>query len=378
MNYKKASQRALTELGILALLIFGIVAPTRGRGEWDVTSEILATTIAASVTLVFRKKFPVLVLAILIAQTLILMNLGVNGPVLGLPVAIAIFQIILSQKTSVGWALVALAAAVLFTAYAAINGLDLFDTNWIAFISLPSLAIATGKATRSRQELLLETQARLEEAELNRLSQVERTVAEERLRIARDLHDTIAHEISVIRLNAELAERALDQNPSKSAESMAVIRQASKEVLDQISDLMSALRHKGETSIVETLKDLKSLIRKYVDSDLVIDFEQVGRLDNLPTEIDKVAFRIVQEGLTNVAKHSGDKHANLAITHLEDRLLIQITNVLKDEIDPITPPGFGLVGLRERAQLVGGELSAESNHHGVFKLFASLPTRAAM
>jgi signal transduction histidine kinase len=360
----------------LALLIFGIVAPTRGRGDWEITLELILTTLAASFTLLFRRKFPVVVLAILVVQTLILMNLGVNGPVLGLPVAIAIFQIVLSQKTSTGWVLVSLSAAVLFTAFGLLNGVDLYDPYWMAFISLPALAIATGKATRSRQELLLETQARLEEAEQNRLSQIERTVAEERLRIARDLHDTIAHEIAVIRLQAELADRALSQDLKKSADALTVIRQAARQVLEEISNLMKALRNKGETNMVESLKDLASLISKYEKSDLKVRLEQVGRLDNLPTEIDKVAFRIIQEGLTNVAKHSSDRRANLSITNLDDHLQIRVTNLVKRETDPIVPSGYGLVGLRERIQLVGGGLSAETNHDGVFELFASLPIKA--
>lgn len=376
MNFKAVSKLALTELGILALLIFGIVAPTRGRGEWEITLELILTTLAASVALLFRRKFPVVVLAMLVVQTLILMNLGVNGPVLGLPVAIAIFQIVLSQKTSMGWILVSLSAAVLFTAFGLLNGVDLYDPYWMAFISLPALAMATGKATRSRQELLLETQARLEEAEQNRLSQIERTVAEERLRIARDLHDTIAHEIAVIRLQAELADRELSQNPTKSADSLTAIRQAAKQVLEQISDLMKALRYKGDTNMVESLKDLASLIRKYEISNLVVTLEQLGRLDNLPSEIDRVAFRILQEALTNVAKHSSDKRANLVIANLDDCLQIRVTNLVKEELSPTVPSGYGLVGLRERAQLVGGGLSAEANQDGVFELFASLPIKA--
>ncbi|QKJ25655.1 hypothetical protein HRU87_05680 [Aquiluna borgnonia] len=376
MNLNSLSKRTLTELGILALLIFGIVAPFRGRGQWEVTTELIVTTLVASVVLVFRNRFPVAVLAVLVVQTLILMNLGVNGPVLGLPVSIVIFQIALKLKTKTGWALVAGAAVVLFSAFALINGVDLYDPYSIAFISLPAIAFAAGKATRSRQQLLMETQARLLQIEQNRISQIERTVAEERLKIARDLHDTIAHEIAVIRLQAELAERAAIQNPSQAAESLSVIRQAAKQVLEQIADLMKALRHRGETNFVESLKELSSLIGKYEKSQVAVNFEQLGRLDNLPVEIDKVAFRVVQEGLTNAAKHSADGRVNLTITNLDHQLRVKMTNVVKKESDPMLQSGFGLVGLRERVQLVGGSLSAEPNQKQVFELSAVLPTRS--
>lgn len=376
VNLNSLSKRTSTELGILALLIFGIVAPFRGRGQWEVTTELIVTTLAASVVLVFRNRFPVAVLAVLVVQTLILMNLGVNGPVLGLPVSIVIFQIALKLKTKTGWVLVAGAAVVLFSAFAVINGVDLYDPYWIAFISLPAIAFAAGKATRSRQQLLMETQARLLQIEQNRISQIERTVAEERLKIARDLHDTIAHEIAVIRLQAELAERAAIQNPSQAAESLSVIRQAAKQVLEQIADLMKALRHRGETNFVESLKELSSLIGKYEKSQVEVNFEQLGRLDNLPIEIDKVAFRVVQEGLTNAAKHSADGRVNLTITNLDHQLRVKMTNVVKKESDPMLQSGFGLVGLRERVQLVGGSLSAEPNQKQVFELSAVLPSRS--
>jgi signal transduction histidine kinase len=376
VNLSTLTKRTLTELGILALLIFGIVAPFRGRGQWDVTTELIVSTLAASVVLAFRRRFPISVLAVLVVQTLILMSFGVNGPVLGLPVSIVIFQISLKQKSKTGWALVAGAAAVLFTAFAAINGVDLYDPDWIAFISLPAIAIAAGQAMRSRQQLFLETQARLIQMEQNRISQIEKTVAEERLRIARDLHDTIAHEIAVIRLQAELAERAAIQNPSKTAESLFVIRQAAKQVLEQIADLMKALRQSGETNFVESLKDLSSLIAKYEKSDVAVNFEQLGSIDNLPVEIDKVAFRVVQEGLTNATKHSADGRVNLTITNFNQQLRVKMTNVVKKENDQMVQSGFGLVGLRERVQLVGGSLSAEPNQEQVFELSAVLPTRS--
>jgi signal transduction histidine kinase len=172
-----------------------------------------------------------------------------------------------------------------------------------------------------------------------------------------------------------LADRELSQNPTKSADALTVIRQAAKQVLEQISDLMKALRYKGETNMVESLKDLASLIRKYEISNLVVTLEQLGRLDNLPLEIDKVAFRIVQEGLTNAAKHSGDGRVNLSITNLNDQLRIRMTNVVKQENESSVQSGFGLVGLRERAQLVGGLLRAAPDREGIFEMSASLPIR---
>ena len=375
VNVTALTRLVLTEAGILTLLLFGVVAPLRGQGAWEVTPELIAATVAAGIVLWFRKRYPIWVLVILVGQTLALMSIGVNGPVLGLPVAIAIFQIAASQASRPGWVIFSATAAALFSAYGAIYGVDLFDPYWIAFLSLPAVAIAAGKATRSKQDLLLETQARLEEAEQNRVSQTERVVAEERLRIARDLHDTIAHEIAVMRLQAELAERALSTNPPQSAESLSVIRQASKAVLEQISDLMKALREKGDTNFVESLADLTALLGKYEKANLKVKFERFGKLDELPTDVDRVAFRIVQEGLTNASKHSSDKLVFLTISVDDETVQIKMTNSVRAGETNQVQSGFGLVGLRERVQLVGGTLVAEPTGEGTFELSAVLPLR---
>lgn len=375
VNVTALTRLVLTEAGILTLLLFGVVAPLRGQGAWEVTPELIAATVAAGIVLWFRKRYPIWVLVILVGQTLAVMNIGVNGPVLGLPVAIAIFQIAVSQASRPGWVMFSVSAVVLFSAYGAIYGVDLFDPYWIAFLSLPAVAIAAGKATRSKQDLLLETQARLEEAEQNRVSQTERVVAEERLRIARDLHDTIAHEIAVMRLQAELAERALSTNPPQSAESLSVIRQASKAVLEQISDLMKALREKRDTNFVESLADLTALLGKYEKANLKVKFERFGKLDELPTDVDRVAFRIVQEGLTNASKHSSDKLVFLTISVDDETVRIKMTNSVRAGETNQVQSGFGLVGLRERVQLVGGTLVAEPTGEGTFELSAVLPLR---
>jgi signal transduction histidine kinase len=352
-----------------------MIAPLRGQGEWELTPELFGATILASIVLWFRKRHPIWVLVILVCQTLALMNIGVNGPVLGLPVAIAIFHVAVSKTSRTGWVTFSASTAVLFSAYGILYGVDLSDPYSIAFLSLPTVAIAAGKAARSKQDLLLETQARLEEAEQNRVSQTERVVAEERLRIARDLHDTIAHEIAVMRLQAELAERALSTNPPQSAESLAVIRQASKAVLEQIADLMKALRETGETNFVESLEDLTTLLGKYEKANLKVKLEQFGRLDDIPTEVDKVAFRIVQEGLTNASKHSSDKTVHLTVGIRDEQVQIKITNSARGVETNQVKSGFGLVGLRERVHLVGGKLHVESNREGTFELSAVLPLR---
>ena len=375
MNFTSITKRLLTEAGLLTLMVFGVVAPLRGQGEWEVTPELVGATVAAAVVLWFRSRYPVWVLAALIIQTLFLMHIGVNGPVLGLPVAIAIFQVVISQSSRTGWVLFIAAASTLFTAYGVIYGVELYDPYWIAFLSLPTLAIAAGKAIRSKQNLLVETQARLDEAEQNRVSQTERVVAEERLRIARDLHDTIAHEIAVMRLQAELAERALATNPQLSAESLADIRQAAKVVLEQIADLMKALRDKGSANGFESLADLNSLLGKYEKANLEVSFEQVGGLGEIPVEVDRVAFRIVQEGLTNASKHSSDKRVHLAINVGDEQLWIHMANSVRAGSTNSVQSGFGLVGLRERVQLVGGTLVAGSKGEGAFELSAILPLR---
>jgi signal transduction histidine kinase len=178
-----------------------------------------------------------------------------------------------------------------------------------------------------------------------------------------------------MRLQAELAERALSTNPPQSAESLSVIRQGPKAVLEQIADLMKALREKGDTNFVESLADLLALLDKYQKANLKVEFERFGKPDKLPTDVDRVAFRIVQEGLTNASKHSSDKLVLLAINMDDETVRIKMTNSMwAGEANQIQS-GFGLIGLRERVQLVGGALVAEPNGEGAFELSAVLPLR---
>jgi len=237
-----------------------------------------------------------------------------------------------------------------------------------------AVATALGDSSRSRRELLDAMTERAERAERTREAEARRRVAEERLRIAQDLHDTVAHRISVISLNAGVAAGALESRPEKARESLATIRAASRGVLSDIGELLRYLR--DDERAVEApqpgLARLAELAASFESAGLTVTTQVDGDLARATGATDLVAYRIVQEGLTNAHKHSSARAARVEIVAADEVLAIEVSNPASRAAEPLPGGGLGLVGMRERAAAVGG--SVWSGRDGdVYRLRAELP-----
>jgi signal transduction histidine kinase len=218
---------------------------------------------------------------------------------------------------------------------------------------------AVGAAVRSRREAA-EQRAR-------------RALVEERLRIARDVHDLVAHHIAVVTVQAGVAAHLLTERPDAAAGALDHVRSASAGVLEELGTLLSVLRDADapETPTEPTpgLADLDRLLDSFAAAGLRVDHTVSGRAEPVPDGVATAAYRIVQESLTNAARH-GDGRARLALTYTPDRLCIDVRNAC--------PPGraagggHGLVGMRERAAAAGGTLVA-GLAGSEFVVTASLP-----
>nr|WP_237488752.1 histidine kinase [Microbacterium sp. TL13] len=250
------------------------------------------------------------------------------------------------------------------------------DTRFLQIGLSVALAGALGDATRSRRAYVLAVIERARRAEQTREAEASRRVTEERLRIARDLHDAVAHQISVISLNAGVASSALETRPDRAREALATIRTASREVLGEIGSMLTVLRTPDEGGIREQpglarLTDVVESVR-VAGWDVVVRDERDA--EPVPLGVDIVAYRVVQEGLTNALKHGTSRRVHVLLRRDGDALEVVVTNPL-DHVpaDPELPPsGFGLVGLRERVDSVGGVLEAGPAPGG-FRLAARLP-----
>jgi signal transduction histidine kinase len=258
----------------------------------------------------------------------------------------------------------------------------------LALAAFGGLAVAAGDATRSRRAYLAEVEAQVRRAEADLDAEAARRVTDERLRIARDLHDVLGHQLALINVQAGVAGYVLDGEPApvrlpldalaltRTREALAHIRTASKTALEELRDTVGLLRQPDEaetpTEPTTGLTGLLGLLASFRRAGLSIEQRIDGRPRPLPTPVDLTAYRIVQESLTNVCKHAGPCTVTLTIDYLADAVHIAVRN------EPTGRPaaadyGHGLVGMRERVAALAGVLHAGPEPDGGYRVAASLP-----
>ncbi|MFT4212941.1 MAG: histidine kinase [Microbacterium sp.] len=233
-------------------------------------------------------------------------------------------------------------------------------------------AAALGDAVRTRRAYIAEITERALRAEATREAEASRRVAEDRLRIARDLHDAVAHQISVISLNAGVASSALDAHPEVTREALGTIRAASRTVLGEIGDMLATLRAPEDAAVLTPtvgLSGLDGLLETFAASGLAVTVRRDDADAALTAAADVVAYRVIQEALTNAHKHGGEPRAHLRLSVADGWLRITVTNPAGA---PASSPGHGLTGIRERVTAVRGAVEAGVDGT-VFRLRVSLP-----
>jgi len=227
-----------------------------------------------------------------------------------------------------------------------------------------------GDRVRLRRERLARLEERARQAERETERERRLAAAEERTRIARDLHDSAGHAINVILVHAGAARLLAEKDPAGSRAALATIESLARETLTEIDQLVGALREDEERAQTPIgLAALDALVKRHRDAGLRVEVLINGARRPLGPAVDQAAYRILQESLTNALRHgSGD--AKVALTYGGDALEIGVTNPAQAN-GPV-PAGHGIVGMRERASLLGGSVVAESMN-GVFRVRARLP-----
>jgi len=248
--------------------------------------------------------------------------------------------------------------------------------------ALLGAAALLGETVRSRRLRLAEVQDRLRRVEMEREREAARRVAEERLRIARELHDVLAHTISVISVQAGLALDVLEDSPAEARTALGAIRAASRAAMIELKSTVGMLRAGDEASAPRSppagLDQLDQLLTMVRDAGLRVDLTVMGERRPLPAAIDRAAYRIVQETLTNVLGHAGASCVSVAISYERAALTLTIAdNGRGPASDQPAPLGHGLVGMTERAVMLGGRLHAGPRPGGGFLVQARLPTEEA-
>ncbi|MBV7696323.1 sensor histidine kinase [Streptomyces sp. TRM70350] len=341
------------------------------RAALDPFARVLL--VVAAGVLLWRQRFPVAVVfgnAVVVA-----VYLGAGypyGPVL-LTVAVACFGAIVAGHRRAAWAALGMLwAAHVLVAHWLYRWLppsgdapaswtqEIVTATWVVAV------VALSELARTRRE-----QWARERAE--RAQAARRRADEERLRIARELHDVLAHSISVINVQAGVGLALLDSDPEQARTALSAIKDASKEALGEVRQVLDTLRTPGDAPRAPApgLDRLPELVEQAASAGLTVTVE--GEAPRLPPGTDLAAFRIVQETLTNVVRHSGSRHACVHLDQTGGALRLRV-----DDDGPATGAdaggsGNGLAGMRERAAALGGTIEAGPRPDGGYRVLATLP-----
>jgi signal transduction histidine kinase len=330
-----------------------------------------AILLAGPLALGWRYKFPVPVLAITIASAVgfAAWVAEPRGPFF-LAALFALFAAIDAGKRTLGWALVA-------AGYAAYVGVTRPDWGRAAAIAgAVAVALLLAEANRVRRQQFAEVAKYRTEQARARAEQEKRQASEERLRIARELHDVLGHHLSLINVQAGVGLHLMDTRPEQAREALTAIKSASAEALREVRSVLGVLRPEEEAAPRAPAPSLARLDDLTADAGLPVRTVVEGEPRPLPAEVDRAAYRIVQEALTNVRRHAGaEAAAVVTIGYGDDEVTVRVAD---DGVGgPAVPEaGNGIAGMRARAAALGGTLLAGPADAGGFTVAATLPLAA--
>lgn len=324
----------------------------------------------SALALIWRRRRPVLVLAVSLGAALLYTCLGyVNGAVMLSPM-FALYAVAVAVPTARAIGLSVITMLSLMAANAAFGP---FGTGG-GFVLIPgevAAALFLGLWVASRRAYSLRESA----------EQARRAVDAERLRIARELHDVVAHTMATINVQAGAAAHVIDRQPAEAAQALQAIKQASKEGLRELRGILNVLRQADEPderSPAPRLSQLDALVENATHAGLPTAVTVRGRARTVAPTVDLTAYRIVQESLTNALRYAGPTTARVTLSYTDDALDVEVRDAGRGRVDG-TPhgTGHGIAGMRERAEAVGGTLSAGPVAEGGFRVHARLPLSAS-
>ena len=353
----------------------GAAGEQRDRRSVDALAVVLL--LAGPLALALLRRRPVVLAATVMAVTGAYLVAGYPyGPVF-VSVAVSLYWVMGAGRRLAGWTIagVGFASALVLQAWVgrgpawtAVHAAGV--AGWLVVV------LVVGEIGRVRAE-------RLAEAEHARVEFDRRRAGEERLQIAQELHDVLAHNISLISVQAGVGLHLMDEQPDKARDALVAIKQASKDALGELRSVLDLLRGTDEAaprSPTAGLDQLDRLVANAAATGLDVRVETEGAARTLPPEVDLAALRITQEALTNVTRHAGASHALVRLSYEPDQLVVEVDD--DGQGAPAgdaaaTPGGNGIVGMRERAAALGGRLDAGPGPSGGFRVTARLPIGAS-
>jgi signal transduction histidine kinase len=358
-----------------ALLVWALVEAFVDRGPGPLAGRI-AFAVAISAPLAFRRQAPGLVVIVLGAATLAWVLPARVAETATNPFPcflLAAFSVACYARRSAvaiagGVALFAVMLVALFSHFYAGGGARVGDITILSVFF--GGAWAAGWVVRQRA-----AQARRAVAESGELARS--AVSEERTRIARELHDVVAHSVSIIAMQAGAAEELIEIDPARAREHIVSVRRTAREAMNEMRRLLDVLRaDEARYAPQPGLARLADLLDEARSAGVPVELIEEGERPQLPPGLDLVAFRVVQESLTNVRKHAAGAPTRVLLRYGPGAIELDVANRTVGAQGPangVAPGGHGLIGMRERVQLFGGRFQAEPGQDGGFCVHAVIP-----
>lgn len=376
---------------LLADAAFGVVAVafSTGASVYGPTAVSHRLSLAGAlfagfsvVTVTFRRQWPVAVFGVLAALTLTALIIGLSAGPTGGAFLVAAWTLAVMTPRSTSLTACALASVAFLVRVFTSEGISGLGADNLNVVILTLFAAAAGIAVRDRRAYLAALVERAERAERSRETEAGRRVAEERLRIARDLHDSLAHHMAVVNVQTGVAGHLLRTDPTAAEVALGHARSAAGQVLDELGTVLGVLRSRTDAESTEpapSLARLPGLVEPLRAAGMDLRTTVVGQPRAIPSVTDQAAYRLIQEALTNAGKHAAGSQVRLTVSYLESSLRLEVTNsagrpVIASARSDSETPGFGLAGMRERCAAVGGELETGSMPDGGYRVVADLPT----
>ena len=378
-------RRGADALLALVVLVASLVEIAVGSAEWSGPIALEAfLALICSIPLIWRRSHPIPVAAVVALGTL---TAGaVVAPVQGpfesfVAFVVALYSVGVHARPRAG--LVTLAIVVV-TGVLAWIGVAMrvdgtFYGDWFPGLAWSVGAWGVGRVIRERNRRTLELERLTVELESERDARAQEAVTVERARIARELHDVVAHNISVMGVQAAAASRIMQGDEPEVRNALAAIETTGRETVDEMRRMLGILRRSDDELALApqpSLRDLGALVEQVKAAGLDVDARIEGEPRALPAGLDLSAFRIVQEALTNALRYAAPAHVEVVVRYLEDRIVLEVVDDGAGSADS-RGTGNGLVGMRERVALFGGDLRAGKRAEGGWELHATLPVGAA-
>jgi signal transduction histidine kinase len=336
-------------------------------------------TLGATVPIVWRRQAPIQVLLLVLAFQAVSEGFHYAGAGWS-GVLIALYTVGTQRSGTVlrRMATVLLPSLMAFIIWGVVRG----DAPWQAIISTPVMFLGSlilGDNMRRRRERVAELAERAERAERERELLAHQHVQEERTRIARELHDVVAHSVSLMVIQAGAARRQLSVDPKQAEAALATVEATGRTAMDEMRRILGVLRHgDGEPTLAPqpALADLASLAASAAD--LPLRLSAAGDLHDLPPGVELSAYRVVQESLTNVRRHAGPvQKVEVSVQRHDAQLVVEVDDDGRGASVAPNQAGFGILGMRERVHAYGGELAAGPRSGGGWRVRAVFPVGSA-